>query len=142
MWAVAFMRSEFGSAPGTTLLVRAMQIDWKVLLFTLGLSVASTLFFGLIPAWRGSRANLHGTIYKQVIRQGMVVTLLGLIVGLAGGYGVGVVASATLSPLIDATDTMAFAPITATLIAVALLACYIPARRPARVDPTVALRYE
>ena len=83
-----------------------------------------------------------GNIYKQVILQGMVVTLLGLVVGVAGGYGVGLMASATLSPMIDATDPMAFAPITVTVIAVALLACYIPARRAASVDPTVALRYE
>ena len=48
----------------------------------------------------------------------MVVTLLGLIVGLAGGCGFGLMASATLSSLIDATDPMAFAPIPATLIAV------------------------
>ena len=49
-----------------------------------------------------------GNIYKQVIRQGMVVTLLGLIVGLAGGYGFGVMASATLSPLIDADRSDGF----------------------------------
>lgn len=80
-------------------------------------------------------------IYGQIIGQGMKITLAGLVVGLAGGYGVGVIMT-TLSPLIDPTDPMAFAPITATLVFVALLACYIPARRAASVDPNVALRHE
>ena len=82
-----------------------------------------------------------GNIYGQIIGQGMTITLAGLVVGLAGGYGVGVIMT-TLSPLIDPTDPMAFAPITATLVFVALLACYIPARRAARVDPNMALRHE
>ncbi len=87
----------------------------------------------------GAKPN---NIYKRVIHQGMTVTLAGLAVGLFGGYWVGRGLSAAISPLIDPTDPMAFVPITTTLIGVALLACYLPARRAARVDPTVALRYE
>ena len=69
-WGVAFLRSAFESAPGITFLVRAMEIDWRVLLFTFGLSVLSTLFFGLVPAWRGSRADLHSTLKEGGHRSG------------------------------------------------------------------------
>ena len=70
VWGISFLRGSFAAAPGTQLMGRAMQIDWKVLLFTLSLSVVSTLFFALVPAWRGSRADLHGALKESGHRSG------------------------------------------------------------------------
>ena len=70
VWGISFLRGSFAAAPGTQLMGRAMQIDWKVLLFTLSLSVVSTLFFALVPAWRGSRADLHGALKESGPRSG------------------------------------------------------------------------
>src|SRR5205085_4480710 len=80
-------------------------------------------------------------VFKLVIGQGMVPVVIGMAVGLAAA----VVLTRLMSSLlfsISATDPVTFAVITLLLAGVALLACWLPARRAARVDPTIALRYE
>ena len=76
-----------------------------------------------------------------VVRQGMMLALRGSIAGIAGAL----LLSRLMSKLlygVQPTDPITFAGVAAVLGLVAVLACYIPARRAMRVDPIVALRYE
>jgi putative ABC transport system permease protein len=80
-------------------------------------------------------------ILKLVLRRGLALAMLGLGLGLAGALAM----TRALRQLlygVSATDPWTFGGITLLLVAVALLACYIPARRATRVDPLVALRGE
>ncbi len=76
-----------------------------------------------------------------VLREGLVLSLIGVVFGLIGALALSRVMSGYVFG-ITATDPLTFAATSLLLIGVALLATYIPARRAARVDPTVALRYE
>jgi len=80
-------------------------------------------------------------VLKMVLGQGVALSLIGVAFGIAGALALARVLS-TLLYGISATDPLTFAGVSATLIAVALLACYVPARRAMRVDPMIALRYE
>jgi predicted permease len=83
----------------------------------------------------------RGAVLRLMLKQGLLLTGLGLVLGLLAAllltrliqtllYGVG------------STDPLTFAMVALLLASVALLACYVPARRAAKVDPMVALRYE
>jgi putative ABC transport system permease protein len=80
-------------------------------------------------------------VLSMVVRQGMVLTLVGVALGLAGAFALTRVMSSLLFGVTE-KDPVTFGVVAALLIAVAFLACFVPARRATKVDPLVALRYE
>lgn len=117
----------------------------------LGLFLASLGIYGLMSysvAQRthelGIRIALGATrsdILRLVLGQGLRISLVGLSVGLAIALGVTRVIAAMLYG-VKPTDPVTFGGVSLLLTAVALLASYLPARRAAKVEPLVALRYE
>jgi putative ABC transport system permease protein len=80
-------------------------------------------------------------VMKLVVWQGMLLTLIGVVLGLAGALAFTRVMSSLLFG-VTTKDPITFAVVAALLIAVAFIACFVPARRATKVDPLVALRYE
>ena len=80
-------------------------------------------------------------VMRLVLGQSMVMLLLGAAIGLAGAFALTRLMR-TLLFEVTATDPLTFVSVIGILTVVALLACYIPARRAAKVDPLIALRYE
>jgi putative ABC transport system permease protein len=80
-------------------------------------------------------------VLKLVLSQGMVLTLIGVVIGTGGAIWLTRLMKTMLFG-VSATDPVTFIAIALLLAVVAMLASYVPARRATKVDPLVALRYE
>jgi predicted permease len=83
----------------------------------------------------------QGSILRMVIREGMLLVVAGIAIGVGGALALGGVLRSLLFE-VKPTDPPTFVAVALALALVALAACWIPARRAMRVDPMVALRYE
>jgi putative ABC transport system permease protein len=80
-------------------------------------------------------------VLRMIFGQSLGMLLIGMVIGLAGAFALTRLMR-TLLFEVTATDPLTYASVIGLLTVVALLACYIPARRAAKVDPLIALRYE
>lgn len=117
----------------------------------LALLLAAVGIYGVMAFAVAQRAHEFGIrmalgadgrrILRLVLREGVTLALFGLVLGLGGAYMVGRAMQANLYG-VSALDARALGAVAFVLLAAALLACYVPARRASRVDPMVALRDE
>jgi predicted permease len=128
---------------------------FSMILFTvfagLALVLSSVGIYGVVSYIAGQRTQeigvrvalgaQRGDILRMVLGDGAKMAGLGVVIGLLAAFGLSRLIGKLLFG-VSATDPFTFVAVSSLLALVALAACYIPARRATRVDPTVVLRYE
>jgi predicted permease len=144
---VATMAEVLGEEAGQ----RRMGMIMLVGFASLALLLASLGIYGVLAYFVTQHTNEIGVrqalgatprnILLLVLKKGMGLTLVGVGIGLVASFALTRLMSSLLFG-VTAADPLTFATVPFLLVMVALLACYIPARRATKVDPLVALRYE
>ncbi len=144
----------YGVAPleqqlGSYLTQRRFQTSLLTGFSVVALLMAAVGIYGLIRysiATRTQEIGLRmaigakpGDIFRMIVREGLMLSLTGVAIGLVGASWLGRAGSSLLFG-VTASDPLTFTAVSLLLTAVALAACYFPARRAMKVDPIVALR--
>ncbi len=119
---------------------------------TMGLGLALVGLYGLVAYAASRRTREIGirmaigadqrAVLKMVLRQGLVLALVGLVIGLALSVGAGRLLAAAFPTGDDRLDFVALLMVIPLVVAVTFLAAYVPARRASRTNPMLALRQE
>ena len=117
----------------------------------LGLILATVGVYGVVSYTASQRTReigirmalgaQPGEVLRMVCKQGMIIICAGLVIGLAAALAIGRVVGSFLMG-ISGTDPVTYVSVTAALMLIGVMACYVPARRAASLDPTEALRHE
>ena len=134
-----------------TIAPRRLNLFLLVTFAASALALALIGMYGLLTHWVAQRRHEIGVrmalgahrreVVYMVVRRGMAIALAGIGTGVVGALALTRVMS-TLLYDVAPRDPLTFTIVTAALATTALLACFVPALRAARVDPAVALRYE
>jgi len=134
-----------------TLLKRKFTMTLLTIFAGIAIALASIGLYGVMSYSVSQRTREIGIrmalgaqrrdVLQLVIRQGMLLTMVGVGLGLAGSFGLTRLISSLLFG-VSATDIGTFGAVSSLLFVIALLACWLPARRASRVDPIVALHTE
>jgi predicted permease len=145
IYGVAPLEQQFG----TYLTQRRFQTSLLTGFSVMALLMAAIGIYGLIQysvATRTQEIGLRlalgaeaGHIFRMMIGEGLTLSLTGVALGLVGAWWLGRAGSSLLSG-VTASDPLTFMTVSLLLTAVAIAACYLPARRAMTVDPIVALR--
>ncbi len=134
-----------------TLLKRKFTMTLLTIFAGIAVALASIGLYGVMSYSVSQRTREIGIrmalgaqradVLRLVVRQGMLLTIVGVGLGLAGSLGLTRLISSLLFG-VSATDVTTFGAVSMLLLVIALLACWLPARRASGVDPMVALRAE
>jgi putative ABC transport system permease protein len=134
-----------------SILIRRFFLGLLFVFAGVALALASVGIYGVMSYVAAQRTQEIGIrmalgaqtrdVLKLIMGNGMLLAVVGVAGGLLGAFALTRLLSGLLFG-VTATDGLTFATVSAGLIAIALLACYIPARRATKIDPLVALRYE
>jgi putative ABC transport system permease protein len=140
-----------GQAVTRSLFRQRLMANVMLIFGGVALSLATVGLFGLISYAVSRRTHELGVrlalgattrdVLRLVMGQGLRLSLIGLAIGLAGGLAL-TRALNTLLFGVSASDPLTFAASALLLLAVSLLACWLPARRAVKVDPLIALRHD
>jgi putative ABC transport system permease protein len=136
---------------GESILNRRFFMLLLIIFGALALTLAAVGIYGVMSYVASQRTHEIGIrmalgaqgkdVLKLIIGNGMSLALIGVALGLIGAFALTRVMAGILFG-VTTTDALTYISVSAGLIAVALLACYMPARRATKIEPLVALRYE
>jgi putative ABC transport system permease protein len=136
--------TEAAAQPRLTTMLAAAFAGMALLLAALGIYGVAAYAVAQRRAEIGLRMALGSTraqILTMILRNGIMSAIAGMLTGLTGAFFINKLLASLLFD-VQPEDPLAFVSVAAVLTTVALLACYVPARRAARLDPLVTLRCE